>query len=120
MALSARPHPPDGWVRKVLDYADRAREDGQNVQESFTLETLYMGDLDPEDVMWYLWREAQGTDAPQDTWARLQDLLDTTEAELLDYDTMEMLSPPEPTPSAPGPSPEEREDESDTGVWVKA
>lgn len=88
MALSAKSHPPEGWVRDVLTYADRARESGETVMEEFALRALYMGDLDPEEVMCYLWNEAQNTEAPKNTWEKLQRLLPDTDAGLLDYDEM--------------------------------
>lgn len=91
MARCSKPHPPEGWVRDLLDYADRAREDGTPVMEGFALEALYMGSQNPEIVNQYLWDEARATDALRETWARLRDLLADTEAELLNYDTMRVL-----------------------------
>lgn len=104
MARSATPHPPEGWVRDLLDYADRARENGTPVMEGLALESLYMGNLDPETVMWYLWSEAQDADDSRETWERLQDLLADTDAELLNFDTMRVLErqrsdDPEPVPA---------------------
>lgn len=88
MALSAEPHPPEDWVRDVLTYADRARERGETVMEEFALRALYMGNLDPEEVMYYLWEEAQKMEEPKNTWKKLHRLLADTNAELLDYDEM--------------------------------
>jgi len=104
MARSAAPHPPEGWVRDLLDYADRARENGTPVMEGLALESLYMGDLDPETVMWYLWEEAQHAHEPRETWERLQDLLADTDAELLAYDHMNVLKPPRSDASEPIPA----------------
>jgi hypothetical protein len=91
MARCAKPHPPEGWVRDLLDYADRARENGTPVMEGFALEALYMGSQNPEVVNQYLWDETRATDTPRETWSRLQDLLADTDAELLSYDTMCVL-----------------------------
>jgi hypothetical protein len=116
MARCAEPHPPEGWVRDLLDYADQARENGTPVMEGLALESLYMGDLDPETVMWYLWDEAQDADEPRDTWNRLQDLLADTDAELLAYDHMDVLPPTQS--SAPDPVPAGPRDD-DTSGWSK-
>lgn len=104
MARCAESHPPEGWVRDLLDYAERAHENGTPVMEKFALEALYMGTVDPESVMWYLWDEAQETDVPQETWSRLQNLLADTDAELLNFDTMHVLErqrsdAPDPVPA---------------------
>ena len=104
MARCAEPHPPEDWVRDLLDYAERARENGAPVMEKFALEALYMGTLDPETVNWYLWEEAQDADEPRDMWVRLRDLLADTDAELLEFDDMQELErhwsdSPEPVPA---------------------
>jgi len=116
MARSATPHPPESWVRDLLDYAERARENGAPVMEEFALEALYMGTLDPEIVNWYLWEEAQDADEPRDTWARLRNLLADTDAELLAYDYMDVLKPPRS--DAPDPIPAGPTDDDTTG-WRK-
>lgn len=104
MARCADPHPPEGWVRDLLDYADQARENGTPVMEGFALEALYMGDLDPEILKWYLWDEAQESDEPRAMWDRLRNLLADTEAELLEFEEMRVLErqrsdTPDPVPA---------------------
>lgn len=117
MARCAYPQPPEGWVRKLLDYASQARENGTPVMEGLALESLYMGTLDPEIVNWYLWKEAQATDAPRDTWERLRNLLADTDAELLEYDDMDVLDPPRS--SSTDPVPAGRRDDEDATGWSK-
>lgn len=116
MARCAEPHPPEGWVRELLDYAERAHENGTPVMEGFALEALYMGTLDPEVVNWYLWEEAQDADESREMWARLRDLLADTDAELLAYDHMDVLEPPRS--DAPAPTPAGSTDDDTTG-WRK-
>lgn len=89
MARSRTPAPPEEWVVKLLRYTDEKQEEGEPVFVEFALQALYMGDLDPEDVMEYLWDEAHRTDNPEATWERLQHLLADSSANLLDFDPME-------------------------------
>lgn len=91
MARCADPHPPEGWVINLLNYADRAHENGRPVMEGMALEALYVGDFEPETVNQYLWSEAQATDEPPSTWDRLRDLLADADVELQNYDTMQAI-----------------------------
>jgi hypothetical protein len=89
MARSRTPYPPEDWVLELLRYTDEKQKLGETVLVEFALQALYMGDLDPEDVMEYLWHEVHRTDNEKTTWERLQNLLADSSANLLDYDKMQ-------------------------------